>query len=95
LSLSYQKYGFGIRDLGSKIRKNLFGIPDLEAKRHRIRIRNTVPNRRDPAAMIIVMQEAHKMVADANIKRIQAEKRLAESDMKVSPYLQPSVVVDP
>jgi hypothetical protein len=29
------------------------------------------------------MQEAHKMVADANIKRIQAEKRLAESDMKV------------
>jgi hypothetical protein len=45
--------------------------------------------------MIVVMQEAHKMVADANIKRIQAEKRLAESDMKVSPYLQPSVVVDP
>jgi hypothetical protein len=36
--------------------------------------------------MIIVLQEAHKMVADANIKRIQAEKRLAESDMKVSPY---------
>jgi hypothetical protein len=34
------------------------------------------------------MQEAHKMVADANIKRIQAEKRLAESDMKVrSPYV--------
>jgi hypothetical protein len=39
-----------------------------------------------------VLQEAHKMVADANIKRIQAEKRLAESDMKVSPYLQPGVV---
>ncbi len=34
------------------------------------------------------------MVADANIKRIQAEKRLAESDMKVSPYHIISLVAD-
>ena len=30
------------------------------------------------------MQEAHKMVQEANVKRAHAEKALAESEMKVS-----------
>ena len=30
-----------------------------------------------------LFQEAHKMVQEANMKRAQAEKSLAESDMKV------------
>jgi hypothetical protein len=33
MSISTQKYGFGIRDPRSGIRKNLFRIPDPEAKK--------------------------------------------------------------
>ena len=35
--------------------------------------------------IILFYQEAHKMVQDANMKRAQAEKALAESEMKVNP----------
>ena len=33
--------------------------------------------------MIMHFQEAHKMVQEANVKRAQAEKTCAESEMKV------------